>query len=411
MRNSSSLSSDLLFTSATQAVWIAVTLFTNGIIARALGPAGKGFVDYFILVTYLEAEIASLGMASGILYLMSQRKAGVEEGNHLAIVLAGVLGAITCLALVGYALVAPNAYSMAVILAALSSPFILYRLFWNSVAIASNRAPATYMAQLATATCTACGVVLLGARGGLTPGGVMGVIVFAGIVTVLGIIIVVRPGLRLNWDRHMMWQAWTSSRTLFPGHVLNMLTFRLDQLAVAFYFGPGPLGLYALAARLAESFWLLDQVLITTALYRITTLPEAESWALTRRTAAAVAGLGLVTLVLGILFGEFAIVLFFGPAFQGVQPLFVILLFASVLWSIARVLAQYLGFRLGRFHDCTFGAAIGAACTLLLMGFVLLTQAGRILINVALVSVFAYALTTASYYLMIHRANRARLVR
>jgi hypothetical protein len=85
-----------------------------------------------------------------------------------------------------------------------------------------------------------------------------------------------------------------------------------------------------------------------------------------------------------------------------------ILLVASISWSLARVSTQYLGFRLGHLGDCTRGAIIGAVVTVSGLGYLVFVADSRSLLQIAGVSLITYTVTAGSYFVFIGRANRKK---
>jgi hypothetical protein len=85
-----------------------------------------------------------------------------------------------------------------------------------------------------------------------------------------------------------------------------------------------------------------------------------------------------------------------------------ILLVASVSWSLARVSTQYLGFRLGHLGDCTRGAIVGASVTVIGLGYLIFVAESRSLLQIAFVSLITYTATAASYFVFIMLAHRQK---
>lgn len=398
--------SPLLAIGSLQGLGAIIGLFSNVYLARVIGPDEKGLVDYYALIVFLSAEVASFGWPSGLLYVLARDRelAGAIHLNSflLAIVLGS--GAAVVAQVIGR-LFLPQVYVTALFIGSISIPIALYRTLFGSIATALNQAALAQALQVVALTVPTLGYLLLGWAGKLDATTAM-ISLAAGSYLTAGVSAVSLRRCGLRWEFGALREAWPHSWRIFPGHLVNIATFRADQFVVGTWAGPSALGVYALAARLAEAFWMLDQAIILSYLHRIATLPRRASWRLTNQLMLVIGSAGLAAVAISIIFGRGVIGAVFGASFSGTSDVFSVLLVASVLWSCGRVVAQHLAYNLGKFSECTTGAIAGAA----LSAAGLLMIAGRDgLVNlplVAAVSVFSYAIVALIYWMVGWQSSR-----
>ena len=366
--------SDFFYILPMQIGAILFNILLNVFIARGLGPSGKGIVDYYVLLNYFVGSFGSLGIASGVLYMMTRKDTGLEEGRGVSyfFTLIGTMGVL--LVLTGHLLFSQGPYQSAIILAMIAAPITIYRLFWTSILVSQNLSPLNQLFTMLTALAGMTLVGLIWWQDAISPTLVMAILMGAAYLVTSGGELALFRGREIRFSRKAIHETFVFSRRIFPGHVFNTIHFRLGQYFLAYKVGPAALGIFALATRLSELFWQLDQALISAALYKITTLEKKESLRLVLKLMALVSAVGALGLIFVYFLGEWIIVLVFGEPFRETFEPLLYLLVGAIAWSVSRIQAQYLGFRLGRAKDMTRGAFAGAALNLSLLAYLALTE-------------------------------------
>jgi O-antigen/teichoic acid export membrane protein len=400
---------DVSVMSAVKIATVVLMVVQQALLARALGPAAKGVVDFYLLAGYAVTEFGSLGIASGIVFTLTRRDVEPGRANGVALRLAALLGVAAMLVLLGYGwMAAPGPYVWAAVFAALAAPAAIYLFYWTNLVTALGQAPLAYLGTFATAALSVSVTGALWAADRLTPATAAAGL--AASTTLVALVAARQASGRWGcaWDRPLAGEMARYASRMYPGHVANVVHYRLDQYVVGVVLGPAALGLYALAARISEVFWYLDGVVIAANLSRIATLPVDESWRLTRRIAGGVALAGAAGVAGAWLLAGPVVRAVFGAEFAGSAVLLVPLLTGAVAWSLARVLAQHLSYRLERPVSCTTGAAAAAALNGAAILFIYLVHPEWLsLLNVALVSMFTYSALPVVYLAMIVRLRRA----
>lgn len=238
-------------------------LFVTGIvIARALGPAGKGFYDLVVGSATLLATLTGLSMSSGVFFWVSRGNVDIRRLIAVAGAVAVLQGSVAAAAL-WYAGAQPwiawmlpdrqsgeTAVLIGVTLAVVQAQQLVhavakgrgcFRAFAISELLAKGgmtlaaaalliagvaRAPA-YVMALALASTIAVLVLIGGVRGPSAPG----------------------AGLPL---RAML----SYSLPLFLGNIVQFLNYRLDIFLVKNFLGLSAVGTYTVAVWLAQTIWL-----------------------------------------------------------------------------------------------------------------------------------------------------------
>jgi O-antigen/teichoic acid export membrane protein len=402
------LGRDLSLLSAVKVCTVLLMVGQQALLARALGPAAKGVVDFYLLSLFAVTEFGSLGIASGVVFMVTRRDLPPRVAHGICLRFAAVLGAVATAALLAYGwLGAAPTYAGAVLAAALMSPAAIYLYYWSNLVVATGRAPLAYFSTFAV------GALSMASIGGIWAAGVMSAATaVAALALSTTAVALVCGGYSLRawgagWDREAAAGTVRFAARLYPGHAANAFHYRLDQFVVGSVLGPAALGVYALAARISEVFWYLDTVVISATLARMTRLPRAEAWRLTRRIAAAVLGIGMVGVAGAWLLGPRVIPAVFGAEFAQTGTLLAPLLAGAVAWSLARVVSQYLGYRLERPDLCTAGAAVAAAVNAAAIVYLYAFRPDAFTLpRVALVSLVSYSLLPALYYVVSARFSR-----
>jgi len=361
----SRLIKDSAVTFAAEAV-TAVLTFANGVLlARALGPDGKGI--YALAVTW-----GSLGAL--ILGFRWQRPTGYflarDEQAFPAIVGSNLLMAVvaTVLSLLLWAawpplmedLILPNAGRavIAISIGWVASTFLwqaitaiyggMRRFFARSVflvvACAVQLVPTIMLylrndqrVELYLATPLATTLALYGGW-------------------IVWLLAERRAAPRVDWpllSRMMRYASMAVASVL-----LDMVMYRLDLFILNFLVGPGPVGVYTVAVGLANQLARIPTILATVVFHRVSAneMGSGETTAgILRLSLLAMIGLGAVLALLGLL-----IVPIYGDQFAGAIPALYVMIPATVFLGLYRMLAADLDGRgrPGWVSLCSFISAV-----------------------------------------------------
>ncbi|MGB2869707.1 MAG: polysaccharide biosynthesis C-terminal domain-containing protein, partial [Bacteroidota bacterium] len=236
----------------------------------------------------------------------------------------------------------------------------LYFSLWSGLMYGTDRVRDTYKLSAITTVLT----LLLYGLAVLLNGSVSTILEFsAGAIFVRAIVAIITMrsfgSIRLGVDLSLMKSTLTYGIALYVGLAVNTLHFRVDQFLVDSILGPTQLGYYALSVRIAELLWLIDYIVVSASLFRITSENRQES-ILTVQRAVRLVGILVVPPSIFILIGApYVIPALFGGPFANSVSALRLLVPGIVAWSLARSLGPFIAYQCGRPWYCTI-AAVGS---------------------------------------------------
>lgn len=389
-----------------QAVSLGAALLTSVLVARALGPEGKGVADLFTFAATLAAEVAVLGTNGGFLYLLANKRLSSAEvhGGALAYAsVAGLLGLVVAVSLgqaVSPLLGIPWEYGALAI--AIVGPMI-YLATWPSLQIGIDRAVHVYRVQLTLGALNAAVVFGLWMAGQLRVDVVIGwTVVWWLCATAVQVLDMARTHwpLRPRPRRQSLRAALGYGLRLYPGGLANWIHFRSDQFVVAAALGPAAVGVYAVSARWAELLLLVGYAISTAGLHRVASSEPVAGHQLTLRLALSVLALTGTAGVILCLIATPLIPILYGADFAPAVGPLVLLVPGLVLWDASRVLSQFVSYNAGRPEIPTLIAVAGAAANLVL-ALLVIPRAG--VAGAAVVSSLTYGAVFAATWLVFAR--------
>lgn len=363
------------------------------LLARALGPSGRGIYGLFLLSASVTQGVLGLGMGVSAVYYLGKRTMAVSRvvTNGAAVALFG--GAVcSLLVLLAWPLLGDTFADHGVpywAFAFIVPLFISYGLL-TSVLQGTSRflaMNAVILAQpVAQLSLLGAGVLL----SDVDP--TKAVLFWAGgtfVATLLALVLLGRPALRLSEllrvDRVSLREQVRFGLRGQAGNVMQLLNYRLDQYIVLLFVNTKGVGIYAVAVGLTQSVWFFANAVATVLLPRLTATDEADAARTTplvcRTTllVSALAAIGLAAISPGVL-------MLFGHAFRPSLTPLLWLLPGTVALAGSKILASYI-FSQG--HPGTNSLITIAALVVTLVGdFALIPPFG--VAGAALVSTLAY---------------------
>jgi len=375
-----SLFKDAVHSLGTKAISIPLSFFIGVILARSLGPEGKGGYDLFVATGELLMMVLGFSLPSGIIYVTAL--SGVSPramARWLTLVALGQgLLAISLLGIArqsgfvwaflprncgGNIIFFSTAYVCLTILAGYWRAILIGR--WEI--IPTNRI--TLLTRLADVVLL---LVLLGLLWFVDRPPDLCLIIWLLLVSSLISNVLFLSRLRVplaassqgasGFRRIMAYSA-----PCYLGNLVQFLNYRLDTFLVSFIVGQSAVGLYALAVSLAQMLWLLPNAIATALLPRVAGWQQLTTHN-TRITAQATRFSFWIGLIAGITLSLLSIValpLVYGEAFRdSIVPL-LWLMPGVVVIGPAFVLAAYIG-GIGKPHLNMYISVAGLFLTVLL---------------------------------------------
>jgi O-antigen/teichoic acid export membrane protein len=403
------------------------------LVARVLGPAGKGGYDLTFAAATLSALTLGLSLPSGTMYAIAR---GLASPGPLLRLLAvwgvvqGVVTAILVLAIrgraVGDALV-PSSLGLAVVAPlAVLVVGISISLYLRAVLVGRQRIIAANNSILAGRLVVPV-VMLLGTGAVLAAGSRPGALMFVWCV-ILGLVVtcvcfawMLRREIGETSGPTGLRTVLTFSLPAYLSNMVQFLNYRLDLFLVNALVGIRAVGIYALAVAIAQLLWLVSDAAATVLLPRVAAEPDAPGLNAVRTAQIArivlwTCGAGAASLAL---IGQWFIPLVYGQAFRETLEPFLLLLPGVAVFTLVTVLSAYIAGR-GRPSLNLIPALVGLAVTLTLdltlipilgvRGAAIASTASYLTSAVVIAAIFISMTRLSPLSLLIPSAEDARLL-
>jgi stage V sporulation protein B len=280
------LVSNIITTLFSRVVVLVFALISSIILARVLGPEGRGLFALVLLMPELARTFGLVGFEQA-----NAVYAGLEPASRRALVwhsagLAAIMGGVIAVAMMGYIILgAPGFPALAqgplgMYLIALSIvPAALATEYWGAILRGMNR---IFLANMLDMGLKVASVGLLVALLLWLRLGVLGAVLtdFAiniGTVVIMGVLlrhlgILGRPSFDASlWKRTVKFACPAYCATL-----MSYLNYRVDQLIIAVLLPPEQLGFYVIAVALGERLWILTGAVSNALLPHLTNSKERD---------------------------------------------------------------------------------------------------------------------------------------
>ena len=263
----------------------ALALVAAVLVARALGPEGRGIYALFLLSASITQAILSLGIGVSAVYYLAKRTYSlpriVANSQHIALAsaLVSVLLVILAWPILGETLLDNGApYWMF----ALAVPLFLNYNVLTAILQGESRFTAMNAVILAQPLVL---VSLLVAGLAVGEVGTTAALAFwcgaTFAATLLALVLLGRKALRLD---ELLRVDWTSLRDQVRfgvqgqvGNFIQLLNYRLDQYIVLLFVSAAGVGIYAVSVTLSQSIWLAANAIAVVLLPRLTATDEADA--------------------------------------------------------------------------------------------------------------------------------------
>ena len=404
-------------TLATQIASYALNFCAGIIIARSLGPAGKGTLSLVVLSHVLLLTVSNLGLAAASSFLIARRGFPLGQVGRHAVAAAVGLGLVTfglttiVVNFLPASVVSPS-QRVYVLLAAGLVPLALATQFLNGALVGAGQIIWLNGLTLAQAFINAAGLVLfllvlrLGLAGGLS----------AWTITVvstclLTIAVTFWRSRRLNrqradgstrWNRALAAEGIRYGIRAYPAGVVSFLNLRSDQFLLGYLAGTASVGVYSVAVTVAELLLFFPRSLATALMPRITGADSASAKHMAASACRHTVGGALLSAVVLVPIGLLIPVLF-GEAYRPSVVPFFLLLPGLGAYALAPVLSTYFSGQLGRPIVTSLFAGMSLALDVILV-WALVPRLG--VPGAALASTLAYLATSRRHGHLLPASHR-----
>jgi len=299
-----------LWLTATRMVAVAARFLVGLIVARLLGPEGRGQYALLVLVPTILVQLLSLGLGQANTFFLGRRRAPAGPIAANSLLLGGIGGTVAVAAfLVAWKAWQPSllpGISLSLLaLSCLAVPFALVH-FFASFALLGLGQIKRFGALLLIEGVGQLGYLAIFLI--LTDWGLLGAILAWSLTTttcaLVAVVWLVRPVVAtLRPDRSLLKETLSYGLRIYPAAIMQYLNLRFDQLLVEYLAGAVPLGLYAAAVSMTEAAWQVPIALSTVLFSRVTTTTDRHADIATPRVLRATVAIALVECALLLLLG------------------------------------------------------------------------------------------------------------
>lgn len=300
------------------------------IIARVLGPAGKGLYAFLVYIPTVLVPLCSLGLNYANTYYVARNREDRQPAAGNAVVLAFLLGGVMSAALAVSYLFLHDSYLKDVTLFQLGLimagiPFSLVNLYWLGILWGMDRIGKYNIGLLIQYIVLAAGVsafAVIGSTGifpGLTPTGAFGIWTAGNILTTvyLSFQLFQDCGKRWSVSRRYFRQTIGYGLKSYAANVMMVINYRLDVFIITGFLPFAQVGLYTTAVTMAEMVGYVGNAINTALIPKLASGQEELSFSSTPKVVRLTLFLTLVAALGLAILGYPLIVLFFGYSFAG----------------------------------------------------------------------------------------------
>ncbi|HXV74862.1 MAG TPA: polysaccharide biosynthesis C-terminal domain-containing protein, partial [Candidatus Polarisedimenticolaceae bacterium] len=392
-----------------QVVSIVLALAGSVIVARTLGPNGKGVLAVFGLVLQTAAAFGTFGTAFALTFLAGKRRHRPAQLFGASLVLAGLLwlpAAALAAVVEDWALataltgLSPEAYRLAVALVGPAYAVLLFQ------AILLGEGRVERVALISTESAAVTTAILLWALI-VADRGLDGAIAASAAGTVyamvrLGAVLARAHGIGFADTRAILRFAVPFGLKGYVGSLASHAWLRADVYLLNALAGPAAVGQYSIATNMAERIWMLEGAIVQSAAPEVIRRDHDRAAELTGRVARHLLVLSVLAAAALAAVSPWIVPLFFGEAFRPAIVPLLILLPGVVALSVARVFSGYYSGQLGRPSTVSLVAGVTA---LIALGLYVLVIPRWGLNGAAIASTAAYAVPLAIYLFIVPRAT------
>lgn len=410
----SDISRHILRTFASKVLYALVSIVASIIIARILGPAGKGEYTIVLLVSSMVVSLGSMNIGDTAIYFFNKKKINlgtILASNSMFILSSSLIYAAIVFCLWKLDLLPWNELSRPYLIffACLLIPLIFLRVHLLDILRCNRQFNAYNYLFLAQPLIYLIVVIFFVYFLNLHVIGVLlsYTITLLIIVALSLLFIFSQSKISLELDLSYMKAGLYYGLKGHVGNIFQKFNTRLDQFFISPYWGIAMLGNYSVAVTLSELiFYIPDSIGIIT-LTSIAGSEKEEAEHLTAKSLRITVALTLILIGLLYLVARPGVLLLYGAAFEPAVRAIYYLLPGIFFVGISKILSKYFS-GAGHPEINTYTSTVSSAATIILC-IVLIPEFG--IIGAAVASSLAYALRAFCDIIIFVRVSKTNLRR
>jgi O-antigen/teichoic acid export membrane protein len=307
----------VILTFGSKLVVMVLTVAMTVVVARALGPAGRGLVSVALALSLILVQVGTVGLVSANPYFVTKDRAALAGLFTNSLWLTAALSALLCLAGVVIKWLAPGVVPGLdwgeVLITLAMVPTVLGSAFLQSLLLGLGRTVPYNAVEVVhnIVVLSALAVGLLALDGGVAAALLVMAVGWA--LTLVAYVVILRIDLeRPRWmpDVELARTVFRYGMRVYVSTLLAFVVIRVDMFFVNAYLGASQAGLYSVAAALAEGVYLLPVVVGLNLFPRVAEGGDSEASASVFRTmfllygAMVLISIPLVRPFIDVLYGQ-----------------------------------------------------------------------------------------------------------
>jgi len=302
------------------------------VVARSIGPVGKGTLAILNVFGGLAVQMGNLGLHAATAHFTAREAGALGRIVSISLVLAPTMGAILATGLGAVVLtfptLIPNVPWLLVLVTLLGIPFAFLLLFFQNILLGQQRISAYNLLDIGAKVFSLPLVLFILL---VLQGGVQELVIAGFLLSVATALLAVRLVFRgvilpsLTLDGPMVRRMLAYGSRSYIACLFAFLIIRSDMLLVNYFLGAAQAGIYAVSVNLADLMLVFPTAVGTMLFPRVSAQRDDDGTltaAVSRHTAA---GMAAICLTAGIVVRPL-IQLLYGEAFRGAAAPFLLLL-------------------------------------------------------------------------------------
>lgn len=334
-------------TFAARILLIGIGIVTSAVVARILGPDGRGLYGVAVAVGAIGVQFGNIGLHASNTYFVAKDRSLLSTlfGNTLVVsfIFGGIFSAIAWLVFLFFPGIAP-----------LTGVLLALSLMWIPLGLAYM-----LMQNLLLGIHEIRAYNKLEIVSSIIPVFLMGVLIISGVVTAETVFLAGFVGLAVSFGWAFFLLKAHLNRSIRPSFKLFkeyfpyglkaylssffiFLVLRVDLFMVKHMLGAEMAGYYSIAANMAEMVGMFTGVVATILFPKLISIRDVrEKWQSVKKVLLIVGMLMLIFCLFFAIFSHWIVALMFGRAYLPAVPAFILLLPAIYLLSLGTILGNF----------------------------------------------------------------------
>ncbi len=353
-----------VFYLACQTLSFGLSIITDILLSRSIGPAGRGVFSTVTTTVILTASIAIFGMGYSPTYLLAKKKASLSQVHTAVLVfilfmsfIAIVVykaGSVLLTGKVGEVITQYWGFIVFFV------PLELYKQAWFAILIGINKVAIIGKTIVATASVGTVSMWICLQQLNLGLKGAFSALAATYIITTS--IMVYRiyrlSGLTIGFKRNILREAVAFSIMAHVGNIAVQVYQRLGIFILGHFFNMTTVGYYTLSLSLAEKELQPLNSIVTAANYRIIGDKNEDSFLLICKTLRVCTTILIAECIIIFSISKWVIPLLYGSVFLPAVTSLLIIAPGVALFGLSSIVASYFSGQLGKPKICTAVALI-----------------------------------------------------